>query len=104
MRAQRRPAPPAPPPDLEATVIRVGDEDVLVLQYAPSSRHPFLAALSDAEHSVAIFLIAGLSNAEIASVRGSSVRTVTTQVQAVYRRLGVGSRAELVARVTNVPL
>ena len=64
----------------------------------------FFVVLSDVEYFVVIFLIVGLSNVEIASVRGSSVRTVTTQVQAVYRRLGVGSRAELVARVTNVPL
>lgn len=78
-------------------------EELLVIDYAPDAgRHPLLAALSDAEHSVAVFLVAGLSNQEIADIRQSSVRTVTTQVQSIYRKLGVRSRAELVVLLTPI--
>lgn len=88
---------------MRAAVVRMGGEEVLVIDYAPDGgRHPLLGCLSDAEHSVAVFVLAGLSNQEIADIRRSSVRTVTTQVQSIYRKLGVGSRAELVVLLTPV--
>jgi DNA-binding CsgD family transcriptional regulator len=37
----------------------------------------------------------GASNQDIARTRGVSVRTVANQLAAVYRKLGVRSRAEL---------
>ncbi len=53
--------------------------------------------LTRAEHDVARRLLAGESNAAIAIARGTSARTVANQVAAVFRKLGVGSRAQLAA-------
>lgn len=42
----------------------------------------------------------GLTNAEVGEVLGISRATVSTHLQRAYKRLGVGSRAELVAYIT----
>jgi DNA-binding NarL/FixJ family response regulator len=42
-------------------------------------------------------LLEGKRNADIARERGTSVRTVANQVAAIFRKLKVRSRAELVA-------
>lgn len=46
---------------------------------------------------VAIALLEGLSNPEIATARQTSVRTVANQVASLFRKLGVRSRPEAVA-------
>jgi DNA-binding CsgD family transcriptional regulator len=56
-----------------------------------------LADLTEAERDVARRALGGMSNARIARARGSSVRTVTNQLASVFRKLGVGSRAGLIA-------
>jgi DNA-binding CsgD family transcriptional regulator len=53
--------------------------------------------VSSAQREVLDLLLAGYSNAEIARRRGRSPRTVAHQVDAIFRRLGVGSRLELFA-------
>lgn len=53
--------------------------------------------LSAAERSVLAALLAGRSNREISGARGTSERTVANQVRAIFDKLGVGSRRELVA-------
>ncbi len=53
--------------------------------------------LSEAESEVALLLLKGLSLREIAAVRETSERTVRQQSLAVYRKAGVGGRAELSA-------
>lgn len=58
-----------------------------------------LAALSDCERDVVAHLAAGATNAGIASIRGSSERTIANQLQSAFRKLGVRSRAELVAKL-----
>jgi DNA-binding CsgD family transcriptional regulator len=58
-----------------------------------------LAPLSVAERAVVGLAVLGLSNQDIASRRGSSARTVANQLGSAYRKLGVSSRAELVARL-----
>jgi DNA-binding NarL/FixJ family response regulator len=56
-------------------------------------------SLTDAEREVALLLLAGLSNAQIAERRQAAVRTVCNQVQGLFRKLGVSSRAELAAKM-----
>jgi DNA-binding CsgD family transcriptional regulator len=51
--------------------------------------------LTPVEAEVTRLLAAGLSNAEIARVRGTARRTVANQVASVFRKLGVSSRLEL---------
>lgn len=55
-------------------------------------------ALSAAEREIVALLVEGCTYAEIASDRGTSLGTVKKQIASAYRKLGVGSRAELVAR------
>ena len=52
--------------------------------------------LSDAERDIARRIFEGQSNAQIAAERGVHPGTVGKQVERVYRKLGVASRAELV--------
>ena len=62
--------------------------------------------LTDSERDVAMRAFAGESNAVIAAARGSSVSTVKNQLSSLFRKLGVSSRAELVAlahRTTRQP-
>jgi DNA-binding CsgD family transcriptional regulator len=63
-----------------------------------------LAALSAAEREVTLLLVQGATNREIARRRGGSERTVANQLQAIYRKLGVTSRAELAARLLGAAL
>jgi len=67
-------------------IVRIGDE-----RLDPSP-------LSAAEKQVASLVSAGLSNADIARKRGTSVRTVEKQLSSIYEKLGVLSRHELRVR------
>jgi DNA-binding CsgD family transcriptional regulator len=53
--------------------------------------------LSAGEAEVAALLLKGLSHKEIAGLRETSEATVRQQAAAVYRKSGLGSRAELAA-------
>jgi DNA-binding CsgD family transcriptional regulator len=54
-------------------------------------------ALTAAERDVALFTIKGLSLAEIADIRQTSEGTVKAQSNAIYRKSGVKSRAQLLS-------
>ncbi len=54
-----------------------------------------------AQRQVLDLLLRGLSNVEIARRRRRSVRTVAHQVDSLFRRFRVGSRAELIALATR---
>ena len=56
--------------------------------------------LTSAEREVALLALAGKSNGEIAEARHCSVRTVANQLQSVFRKLGIRSRAELAAKAS----
>jgi DNA-binding NarL/FixJ family response regulator len=62
---------------------------------------PQLVSLTAAERSVALLAAHGLDDKSIARSRGSSVRTVANQLASVYRKLGIGSRAELAIRAQD---
>ncbi len=85
---------PASIDEESVTFFSVGDADfaAVVLDGEDS---PSLSSLSQAELGVLTEVIAGRSNREIACERGTSLRTVTNQVSAVFRKLNVRSRAEL---------
>jgi DNA-binding CsgD family transcriptional regulator len=76
----------------------VGDSRRLV------ERHPALAppddrTLSPAEQRVVALLVAGKSNADIASELVLSIKTVESHLARVYRRFGVKSRTQLVTHL-----
>ncbi|RYZ65594.1 MAG: LuxR family transcriptional regulator [Proteobacteria bacterium] len=54
-----------------------------------------LPGLTAAEREVVSEVVAGASNAQIATARGTSSRTVANQLQRIFAKLGVHSRAEL---------
>ncbi len=87
-----------PPPGLRAAHLPVGEQEVVVFSFpAPTSRAP--SDLSGSEQEILRHLLAGHDNATIARYRGTSPRTVSKQVAAIYRKLGVHSRAELASRL-----
>lgn len=64
--------------------------------------HPnLLLELTSAEIEVLEQWLDGASAKSIAKKRGSAVRTVNNQVAAIYRKLGVRSRAELATRLQS---
>lgn len=69
---------------------------VISLPLAPSAD---LSVLTAAERDVAEQAITGASNRAIARARGTSERTVANQLASIFDKLGVGSRAELAAKL-----
>jgi DNA-binding CsgD family transcriptional regulator len=57
--------------------------------------------LSSAEREVVVLVFAAKSNAAIARARGVSVHTVANQLASAMKKLGVGSRADLIAHLTR---
>ncbi len=78
--------------------VRIGDEQLCAIVCTPPARDA-LASLTPAERAVVLDVIAGRSNTAIAARRGASPRTVANQLASAYKKLGVGSRRELRARV-----
>lgn len=62
-----------------------------------------LAQLTEEEQSVVELVRMGLKNRDIAHRIFVSLRTVELRLTSVYRKLGVGSRTELVARLSHQP-
>lgn len=60
------------------------------------------ATVSEAELRVVRLVLEGHSNAEVAARLFLSKRTIDTHLTNVYRKLGIGSRRELVAAMTGV--
>jgi DNA-binding CsgD family transcriptional regulator len=57
--------------------------------------------LSPRESEIVSLLIRGLRSREIGDALGTSVNTVRNQISRLMARLGVGTRAELVAALTR---
>lgn len=80
------------------TEVALGGAQVVVFAKGPELLcFPEGAGLSPAERDVCARAARGEGNAAIAAARASTVRTVTNQLTAAFRKLGVGSRAELAA-------
>lgn len=80
--------------------MRVGEQDLVVLSFdAASETHADASIrLTRAEDAVARLAIGGLSNRAIADRRGTTLATVAKQLESVYRKIGVNSRAELLLK------
>ncbi len=52
---------------------------------------------SSSEKDVALFAIKGMSNSEIATLRGTSEGTVKSQMNAVYKKAGLENRTQLLS-------
>ncbi|MHC6229021.1 helix-turn-helix transcriptional regulator [Arthrobacter sp. MMS24-T111] len=63
--------------------------------------NPWMLLLADHERALAMMVARGMRNKEIAATLYVSVRTVEVRLTAIYRKLGVESRAQLTALATG---
>jgi len=93
------------PPDNTATLSSDASVRVAAFEHAgaryfvistPAARPASFAVLAPAERAVVECVLAGLSQRQVANVRRSTPRTIANQLASAYRKLGVGSRVELV--------
>ena len=91
------------PVGLRATRMALAGDELVVFSFPAdqAALEALLGRLTSAERSVALRMLDGLSNREIAVARGTSARTVTKQVENVFRKVGVRSRAELAAKLVQ---
>jgi DNA-binding NarL/FixJ family response regulator len=82
----------------DAFEVAIGEERLVVISL-PANEVRKTATLSPTELAVARDALAGLSNAAIAHKRGRSSRTIANQLASIYRKLGVGSRAQMATRL-----
>lgn len=80
--------------------MRVGGEDIIVLS-VPLPRLEYPEGTTAAERDIIDLVLQGLTAKEIAERRGASLRTVTTQLGAIFRKANVNSQAELIAMMTE---
>jgi DNA-binding NarL/FixJ family response regulator len=77
------------------TEVSMLSPDVVLVSFPlPPAQIPL--ALTGAEQDIALQVFAGASNEQIARARGVTERTVGIQLEAIYRKLSIGSRFELV--------
>jgi DNA-binding NarL/FixJ family response regulator len=92
----------AAPVFMSAERFRHDGRDWVILSY-PLIPRELWKPLTQAERSVATLMLRGFSNDKLAAARCCSPHTVANQVTAIFRKLGVFSRAELIARVLSEP-
>jgi DNA-binding CsgD family transcriptional regulator len=80
--------------------MRVGGEDIIVLS-VPLPKLQYPEGTTAAEQEIIDLVLQGLTAKEIAEQRGASLRTVTTQLGAIFRKASVNSQAELIAMMTD---
>jgi DNA-binding NarL/FixJ family response regulator len=76
-------------------IVHANGQPIVVGEAPPSHHTRDVAQLTSAQREVAELAARGLSNDDIARRRACAPRTVANLLVAAYRRLGVGSRAEL---------
>ena len=81
-----------------STLVARDDRELSVIA-VPRPDRCLGAELPSAELAVIRCLVEGLSHGEIARLRGTSTRTIANQIGAVFRRLHVSGRNELVQRL-----
>jgi DNA-binding CsgD family transcriptional regulator len=84
------------PPNASVLALDIGDATYFVIHWPELA--PADAGLTAAEAEVLEMLSRGCSNSTIAAKRQVSQRTVANQVQSIFRKLGISSRRDLLAR------
>jgi len=83
-----------PPPGLEVSYTKIDGETYAVFSFPIELADD--VGLTASEREVVTGVLRGLNNAELAKLRGVSPRTIANQLAAIYRKLSVSSRTELV--------
>lgn len=82
------------------TPLSIGGVRALVIDL-PIEGFELPDTLTESEREVVRLLAQGLSNEDIAEARGRSARTIANQLASVYRKCGVYSRTELLAKLAG---
>jgi len=90
--------------DLNVFDLEMKGEPLIVISLPAIRNSEVTDGLTPAECEIARDVVAGLGNEAIAHQRGRSARTIANQLQSIYRKLGVSSRAELTALVLGKPM
>jgi LuxR family maltose regulon positive regulatory protein len=85
------------PPGLTAETIEVGGETLVVFAFPGKRDAP--SPLTEAEQHIVDLVLQGCTTAQIAATRGVARTTVSSQLQSIYRKLGITSRIELVCKL-----
>jgi len=86
-----------PPDGLTAYRVESGGSEFVVFEWSLPSIPRRQLSFTRTEQAVVELALDGLSNAEIADRRACSVHTIANELGAVYAKLGVHSREELMA-------
>jgi len=86
------------PRALQAETFMLGCLELVILRYRISPSGP-VPSLTRAERHVVELLTRGLCSKDIATERGTSLHTVNNQLAAIYRKFGVNTRQELLAKI-----
>ena len=102
MARQRKPSPnpakPSPPPGFRSAPLEEEGRNFLVMSYElPEWELP--DSLTVAERAVIRAVLNGATQAQIAAARAVATATVSNQIASIFRKLKVGSRMELAARL-----
>jgi LuxR family transcriptional regulator, maltose regulon positive regulatory protein len=95
------------PPDADRSTARLAKQVLDAFARRRSGerpRQPLIEQLSERELDVLRRLPSKLSNQEIAALLYVSLNTVKTQIQSIYRKLGVNSRHEAIERARQLDL
>jgi len=84
------------PPNASLSALETADGTYFVVHWPEVETAD--AGLTAAEREVLALLGRGHSNAAIAAARRVATRTVANQVQSIFRKLGLRSRRDLLAR------
>ena len=89
------------PAGMSARSVEVGGEEYLILSLpVPSWTVP--GYLTQAERSIALAMLRGATNQQIAHERKCSIRTVDNLIARIFAKVGVASRIELAHRLRSV--
>ncbi len=94
----KRLLPEVPPPSVVAYEIHPG-QVLFVHDLTVAAKVP---GLGEVEQEILELLLRGHDNRSIAERRGTSPRTVANQIASIFRKLGVRSRAELMAKLLDL--
>ncbi len=84
-----------------ASRFEVADRPFAVVSVPMTVDPDALPELTAAERAICQLVLEGRSNAEIAAARARSARTVANQLRSIFTKIGVASKAELVANLAE---
>ena len=88
-----------PPRGVSARTVVLDDDEYLILSL-PIPAWEIPEQLTEAERAVALAVLRGHTNEQIAHERRTSLHTIKNQITSIFTKLGVTSRIELAHRLS----